>query len=88
MAIIKLVDQKTKELKELRDAIDWVCTPLATLKEGFKFREGLTPCVHFDFDEAHFGYEDDDGEWHDAEWPFNEDRIYPDDCEKLGIKVV
>jgi len=65
-----------------------VQSPMATLRDGFKFREGLTPVIVFDGDDATFGYEDKDGEWVECnEWPFNESFVWADDCERHGIRV-
>lgn len=65
-----------------------VQTPPATLRAGFTFRDGLTPVMVFDGDEACFGYEDANGEWTEANvWPFNESYVWADDCERHGIRV-
>lgn len=60
----------------------------ASLREGFRFREGLEPVIVFDGGEATFGYEDSSGGWIESgEWPFAETYVWPDDCERLGIRV-
>ena len=62
--------------------------PVATLREGFQFRDGLTPVIVFDGDEATFGYEDAQGDWIESnEWPFAESYVWYDDCERHGIRV-
>lgn len=51
--------------------------------------EGCEPVMVFDAGEAYFGFEDCEGEWIEcSEWPFVESqRIWPDDCERAGIRV-
>jgi hypothetical protein len=61
--------------------------PMATLKDGFTFEKRGEPVMVFDGENSEFGYEDTDGEWAEADWPFNESGIWPDDCERLGIRV-
>ncbi len=81
----KNIDLKQRRYENLKLMIN---TPVATLKKDFKFREGLTPVMYFDTDEAHFGYVDQDGEWVEdcEEWPFEENYVWPDDCVKNGIQ--
>ena len=63
-------------------------TPPATLKPSFAFDARYEAVIVFDGNEATFGYESSDGEWFEQnEWPFNEDVIWPDDCERLGFRV-
>lgn len=63
-------------------------TPPATLAEGFVFDKRYEPVMVFDGNEGTFGYEDQDGEWIDCdEWPFQQNFIWPDDCERHGIRV-
>ena len=81
-----------KEAREKRNRLEATRRRLlakpATLKPDFVFDINLQPVIVFDGDEAHFGYEDDNGEWIDQDvWPFNEDVVWPDDCERLGFKV-
>jgi hypothetical protein len=41
----------------------------------------------FDGVDGHFGYEKPDDDWEEADWPFNESLVWPDDCERHGIRV-
>lgn len=76
------------ECGKVENMLKRLSTPMATLREGFKFKEGLTPVVVFDGDEASFGYEDENGDWvEDGEWPFNESYVWSDDCVRAGIRV-
>lgn len=81
----KLIDREIADFDRTRRRLT---TPMATLREGFKFDERYEPVIVFDGDEATFGYEDEDGEWIEANvWPFNEGFVWYDDCERLGIRV-
>jgi hypothetical protein len=71
------LENLTKRLKD----------PMATLKDGFTFEKRGEPVMVFDGENSEFGYEDTDGEWTEADWPFNESGIWPDDCERHGIRV-
>ncbi len=83
----KLVGLK-KEIAEVERIQKRLNSPMATLRDGFQFIEGLTPVIVFDGDEASFGYEDADGEWVESNtWPFNEGFVWHDDCERHGIRV-
>lgn len=76
---------RRQQLESLRRRLS---SPLATLKADFKFEPGLDPVIVFDGDEASFGYEDANGDWIERnEWPFNEDYVFGDDCERLGFRV-
>lgn len=78
-------EARIRKLEQIQQRLE---SPLATLREDFKFREGLTPVMVMDDGEACFGYEDADGEWIDSdEWPFNESYVFSDDCERNGIRV-
>jgi hypothetical protein len=97
--LLKIASEQSEldhEKKSLRNTERRLTTPLATLKEGFKFQFSLSPVMVFDGDEASFGYVDEDGDWvdgpehcngNDWPWPFNEQYIWPDDCERFGIRV-
>jgi hypothetical protein len=61
--------------------------PPATLKDGFTFASHGEPVMVFDYGDASFGYERSEGEWKEGDWPFNESTIWPDDCERHGIRV-
>lgn len=77
-----------REIDELCRARSRLNTKPATLKDGFEFRDCARPVMYFDGDEAHFGYEDESGEFtNEDEWPFNEESIFYDDCERFGIDV-
>lgn len=80
------------ELKRKRERLESVRrrleSPMATLKPDFVFDPNLQPVIVFDGDEATFGCEDSDGEWIEQNvWPFNEDYVWADDCERLGFRV-
>lgn len=76
------------EIAKTEDVLRRVQTSPARLRDGFKFKEGLTPVIVFDGGEASFGYEDANGDWEcSGEWPFAEAFVWPDDCERLGIRV-
>jgi hypothetical protein len=80
------VKQKRERLESMRRRLG---SPMATLKPDFVFDPNLQPVIAFDGDEATFGYEDSDGEWIEQNiWPFNEEFVWADDCERLGFKVV
>lgn len=65
-----------------------ITTPPAGLREDFSFDPQKTPVMVFDGEEGHFGYEGDDGEFIDVdEWPFDQEFVWADDCERLGIRV-
>jgi hypothetical protein len=77
--------QKRKRLEDTRKRLT---TKPATLRDDFHFDPNLQPVIVFDGDEAIFGYEDEDGEWIEQNtWPFNEDHVWPDDCERLGFRI-
>lgn len=58
------------------------------IKEGFRFDPDMTPVVVFDGEEAIFGYADDAGDFFPEDvWPFDQEYIWQDDCERLGIDV-
>jgi hypothetical protein len=79
------VKQKLERLESVRRRL---ASPMATLKPHFVFDPNLQPVIVFDGDEATFGYEDSDGEWIEQNvWPFNEDYVWADDCERLGFRV-
>lgn len=81
----KLIDREIDDFERTRRRLT---TPMATLRDGFKFDERYEPVIVFDGGEATFGYEDEDGEWIEANvWPFNEGFVWYDDCERLGIRV-
>lgn len=89
---ISRVKAKQKELADELDILEQsrkrLKSPMATLKPDFKFESNLTPVIHFDGDEAMFGYEDSDGEWIEQDiWPFEQEVVWADDCERLGFKV-
>lgn len=74
---------------ELESVINRLNCPIATLRDGFKFRDGFTPVMVCDSDGWLFGYEDASGEWTELEdWPFNEGAVWEDDCKRFGIKIV
>jgi len=86
------VSIEEREVKQKRERLESVrrrlASPMATLKTGFVFAPNLQPVIVFDGDEATFGYEDDDGEWIEQNvWPFTEDYVWADDCERLGFRV-
>ena len=81
------LDQQIEELEHIKERLE---TPMATLREGFTFKPGLTPVVTYNGGDSYFGYEEDGGEWleDDGEpWPFNEEIVWSDDCERHGIRV-
>lgn len=79
------VKQKRERLESVRQRL---ASPMATLKPDFVFDPNFQPVIVFDGDEATFGYEDSDGEWIEQNvWPFNEDYVWADDCERLGFCV-
>ena len=87
---IRIEENKLKHRREgLESLRKKLTTPMATLKDGFVFDPNLQPVIVFDCNEATFGYEDSEGEWieQDGVWPFNEDYVFPDDCERFGIRV-
>lgn len=82
----KLQDKRERLENQLRR----LNTPPAKLRDGFKFDPRYQPVMVFDCGEAHFGYEDENGEWIDSEeWPFDPsvEFIWEDDCERHGIRV-
>lgn len=80
--------QLERKIKYVENIVRRVQTRPATLRKDFQFREGMTPVVVFDGDEATFGYEDQNGAWVESdEWPFNESSVWADDCSRHGIKV-
>lgn len=83
---------KERALKQNRNQIDNLILRLkskpATLKSDFIFTPNLQPVIVFDGNEASFGYEDENDEWIEQNvWPFNEDYVWADDCERLGFRV-
>jgi hypothetical protein len=79
------LDAKLTSLEEQRSRLQ---SPITELKPGFVFESGMAPVVHLDDDDSVWGYEDSDGNFHEREgWPFT-GRVYADDCERLGFKVV
>lgn len=77
-----------RDVTAIEDVMRRVQTAPATLREGFKFREGLTPVMVIDGDGTVFGYEDKDGSWVEtSDWPFNDSMVWPDDCVRFGIRV-
>jgi len=75
-------------IKQLEDCRRRLTAPPATLREGFTFLPGLQPVVVFDGGEATFGYENSDGEWIESNsWPFSQESVWYDDCERHGIRV-
>ena len=77
------IDREIARLDNQRRRLE---SPMANLVVDIR-RDGLEPVMVFDGDEAIFGWEDQDGEWNEGDWPFDREWVWPDDCERLGIRV-
>lgn len=88
-------DKARAEIRGLQEHVHWLDvvalrlqSPPATLRSDFTFDTRYTPVMVFEGGDGQFGYEDGTGEWIESnEWPFNEDYVFPDDCERFGIRV-
>lgn len=88
-------DKAHSEIRRLQSRLYWlelVALRLqslpATLRSDFTFDTRYTPVMVFGGGDGQFGYEDGNGDWIDCnEWPFNEEYVFPDDCERFGIRV-
>ena len=81
----RAIKRRREHLEQLTRRLQ---TKPATLKDGFVFDSRYEPVMVFDGDVASFGYEDSNGDWIECnEWPFNEQFIWADDCERFGIRV-
>lgn len=63
-------------------------SPPARVKVGFKFDGRYEPAVVFSENNAEFGYISKTGAWISSDqWPFDRETVWPDDCERLQIRV-
>lgn len=80
-----------KQLAALHEKSRRLASPLAKLLPGVTLdppKPGYVPVVLIDTPDGYFGYEDADGEdFVEADWPFDVDHVWPEDCERLGIRV-
>lgn len=86
---VAIVEREVKQNRERLESMRRrISSPMATLKHDFVFAPNLDPVIVFDGEDATFGYENRDGEWIEQNaWPFNEDFVWADDCERLGFRV-
>lgn len=82
--IINGLHNENDTLTRIKDRLE---TPMATLKDDFKFDSTKgDPVMVFD-DGCVFGYENANGEFVESDdWPFNQRYVYPDDCTRNGIR--
>jgi hypothetical protein len=76
-------DLKIEVLNSLREIL---LQPQVKIKSDYCFKAGYKPVVIFDNDEVTFAYKDSNEEYEEAEWPFDQNYITDEDCERLGIE--
>lgn len=77
------INELREKLKTFTNSIERLKTPLATLKEGVIIED--KHFVVFNGEDAVFGYYQGD-DFIEEPWPFNQEYIWWDDCDNLGIR--
>ena len=98
-AIEQEVDRLRREASKIESEIRWTekqlersITPIAKIRDDYvtSCPEGYEPVMVFDGGgDAYYGYQNrETDDWIDANtWPFEQDFVWHDDCEKNGIRV-
>lgn len=65
-------------------------SPIATLRRDALAAcpQGYRPVMVFDGEDAIFGFENDDDDRIESDWPFEEEYVWFDDCTRNGIEVI
>lgn len=98
-ALEQELEQLRRQSAKIESEIKWTekqaeraITPIASIRDDYVTAcpEGYQPVMVFDGGgDAYYGYDkQESGDWIDANtWPFDQDYVWHDDCEKNGIRV-
>lgn len=76
------------KIDEITDVIVMAHAPVAKLAKPLTPPDGYVPVAVFDGDDCGVYYiNDTTDDMIEVAWPFDRDRIWPDDCREHGIRV-
>lgn len=96
LTVLQAKGDADRRLEELNELAEKVKTPPCTVKDGFTIPEATCKCgtkgvptAYFDGESVHTSLfcENCSDDVALIDWPFNEERAYWDDFEKLGFNV-